>query len=154
MQIPFSHDPVWFVVGAVQHSRECSTGLARLLPAIQKRKKRKVSKPRKKKKESHRKDNKWRIPFRCSLFSVSFKEQDVNRTDAATDMTFISYHCRNLAIYLSLRATWTQAVALLVLSENVRAHKMSCFRGVAECFLKVVNVSVTFFSAHKLNQPV
>lgn len=48
-----------------------------------------------KKNESDKQRNMGRIAFWCSLYSASFKEQYVNRLDAATDMTCISYWCRH-----------------------------------------------------------
>lgn len=45
----------------------------------------------KQKNESDKQRNKGRIAFWCGLYSASFKEQYVNRPDAAADMTCISY---------------------------------------------------------------
>lgn len=50
----------------------------------------KVSKQKGKKKKVISSAAKGRIAFWCSLYSASFKEQDVNRTDATSDMTCIS----------------------------------------------------------------
>lgn len=59
----------------------------------QKKKKKKIGKERKRerKRESDKQCSKGRIAFWCRLYSASFKEQDVNRTDATSNMTCISY---------------------------------------------------------------
>lgn len=114
MQIPSSHDPIWIVVGATQHGRSCFTGLAWQPSAIQKKKNWLFGKSPSKKNESDKQCNKEGIAFWCSLYSVSFKEQYVNRPDAAADMTCISYWSRNCDLYQSLWALWTHATALLI----------------------------------------
>lgn len=120
MQIPPSHDPVWIVVGAVQHGRSCFTGLAWMPSAIQKKRISSLeslqAKKKERKKESDKQCSKGRIAFWCSLYSASFKEQDVNRTDATSNMTCISYWCRNWDFYCSLWALGTQAWSLAVIA--------------------------------------
>lgn len=114
MQIPSSHDPIWIVVGATQHGRSCFTGLAWQPSAIQQKRIGSLeslqapTKKKKKKNESDKQGNKGGIAFWCSLYSASFKEQNVNRADAAADMTCISYWCRNGDLYPS---SWAPANA-------------------------------------------
>lgn len=117
-QIPSSHAPIWFVRGAAQ----CSMAKAVLrrigLTAFShpEKKNQLFGKSPSKKTEIDKRHNKGKIAFWCSLFSVSFKEQYVNRTDAGTDMTWISYWCRNFDFCLLphwlVKRIWFTALAV------------------------------------------
>lgn len=79
MQIASSHDPIWIVVGAVLHSKNCSTGLTRLPSAIQRKKKGYLENLQaQKRNESNKQHNKGRIViwYRLYLASKSRKRRD------------------------------------------------------------------------------
>lgn len=84
MQIAFSHDPLWFVVGAVQHGISCSTGLAALPLAILKKNNELALWKVSKQKNENDKQQIIGVVVCCSLYSVSLKEQ--NRCSSRHDM--------------------------------------------------------------------
>lgn len=123
MQIPWSLDPIWIGVGAVQHRRGCSTRLAWLPSAIQKKKeekkKKRISSLEKLqvKNESDKNRNKERIAFWCSLYSAGFRGG--NKTNAAADITYISYWCGNGDFYQSPSALTTVARSVHAVSNAI-----------------------------------
>lgn len=117
MQIPWSLDPIWIGVGAVQHRRGCSTRLAWLPSAIQKKKeekkKKRISSLEKLqvKNESDKNRNKERIAFWCSLYSAGFRG-GTKQTLPQTSLTLVTDV--EMVISISHHQRWQQWLAVFM----------------------------------------